>query len=74
MGAQGGREVERREDAGRGRVGIAAAPALPAIIDDLAGLRAIAEAFDGDRGMDHVAGQTLSGLVIIGSDRLALEN
>ena len=74
MRAQSGQEVERREDAGRGGLGIAAALALAAIVDELGGFRAIAEAFEGNRGMDHVAGQAPAGLVIVGIDPLALEN
>jgi len=34
----------------------------------------MAQALQRDRRLNHVAGQTLSGLVIIGCDRLALEN
>jgi hypothetical protein len=44
VGAQGGQEVERGKDPGRG--GIAAGAALAAVVDDLAGFRAIAQAFD----------------------------
>ena len=74
MGAQGGREVERREDAGRRGLGFAAAAALPAVVDHLAGFGAIAQAFEGDGWMEHVAGQAPTGIVIFGSNRLALEN
>ncbi len=72
--AQGGQEVERGEDTGRGAFRIAAAPALPAVVDDLAGFRAIAQAFEGDRQMNHVARHTPAGLVIVGIDPFALEN
>ena len=74
MRAQGGQEVERRKNAGRGGFRIAAAVALAAVVEDLPGFRAIAHAFEGDRRVNLVAGQTPAGLVIVGSDRLALEN
>jgi len=37
-----------------GRGGIGAGAALAAIVDDLAGLRAIAQGFEGDRGVNSV--------------------
>ena len=74
MRAQCGQEVERRKDSGRRGLGIAAAAALPATVDDLPGFRALAQAFEGDRWMNHVARYTPPGLVIVGSDRIALEN
>ena len=74
MGAQGGQEVERREDAGRRGLGFAAAAVLPAVVDHLAGFGAIAQAFEGDGWLEHVAGQAPTGIVIFGSNRLALEN
>ena len=43
MSAQSGQEVERRKDAGRGRVAIAAAPALPAVVDE--GVAALAASY-----------------------------
>ncbi len=43
------REVRRREDAGRGGIRIAAPAALAAVVDDLAGFRAIVQALDGER-------------------------
>jgi hypothetical protein len=55
-------------------LGFAAAAALPAVVDHLAGFRAIAQAFEGDGRVNHVAGQAPAGLVIVGSNRLALEN
>ena len=74
VGAQGSQEVERRKDSGRRRHGIAAAAALAAVVEDLAGFGAIAQAFERDRWVNHVAVYTLSGLVIVGIDPLALEN
>ena len=68
--AQCGQEVERRKDSGRRVLGIAAA-ASAAVVDDLAGFRAVAQAFEGDRRMNHVACHTPPGLAIVGSDRLA---
>ncbi len=44
------------------------------MVDDLAGFGAVAQAFQRDRRVNHVAGHTPPGLVIIGSDRLALED
>ena len=73
MRTQSGQEVERREDAGRGGLGITAPPALPAVVDDLAGFGAIAQALQGDRGMDHVGGQAPAGLVVVRIDPLALD-
>ena len=72
MGTQGGEEVERGKDARRGGVGAGAA--LSAVVDDLAGFGAIAHAFQGYRGVSHVAGQAPPCLVVIGIDPLSLEN
>ena len=47
MRAQSRQEVERGDDAGLGSFGIAAPPMLPAIVDDLAVFRAIAQAIGG---------------------------
>jgi hypothetical protein len=74
MGAQSGQEVERREDPGGGGLGIAAWLALPAIVDDLTRFRAIAQALQGDRGMDHVAGQALARLMVVRIDALAVKD
>jgi len=60
MGAQGGQEVECWEDAGRPGLRITAPLPLAAIVDDLAGFRAIAQRFQGNRRMDYVAGQALT--------------
>ena len=70
--AQGGQEVERGKDAGRG--GIAAGAALAAAVDDLPAFRAIAHTFEGYRGVNHVAGQAPAGLVIVGIYAFALKN
>lgn len=64
MHAQGGQKVECGKYAGRG--GIAAGAALAAVVDDLGGFGAIAQTFEGDRGMEHVAGQAPARLVIVG--------
>ena len=37
-----------------GRGGIGAGAALAAVVDDLAGLRAIVQAFEGDRGVNRI--------------------
>ena len=77
MGAQSGQEVQRREDAGRRGLGITAPLLLAAMVDDLAGFRAIAQAFQGNRRMDYVAGQTLTRftrLMVVRIDALALIN
>ena len=63
VGAQGGEEVERRKDARRGGVGAGAA--LAAVVDDLAGFGAIAHAFQGYRGVSHVASQAPPRLVVL---------
>ena len=47
-----------------GGLGIAAARALPAMVDDLAGFRAMVQAFEGDRWINHVAGHTPAGFVV----------
>jgi len=49
VGAQSGQEVEGREDAGRRGLRITAPLLLAAIVDDLAGFRAIAQTFQGNR-------------------------
>ena len=72
MGAQSGQEVQRREDAGRRGLGITAALALAAIVDDLAGFGAIAQTFESNRRMDHVAGQAPARLMVVRIDPLAL--
>ena len=53
VGAQGGQEIERRKDSGRRGLGIAAGAKLTAVVDDLAGFRAIAQAFEGDRRVNR---------------------
>jgi hypothetical protein len=70
--AQCGQEVECGKDAGRG--GIAAGAPFPAVVDDLAGFRPVAQAFEGDRGMEHVTGQAPAGLMVIRIYALSLEN
>jgi hypothetical protein len=52
--AQSGQEVERREDPGGGGLGSAASVTVPGIVANLTGFGVIAQALEGDRGMDHV--------------------
>ena len=61
--AQSGQEVERRKDPGRRGLGIAAAGALAAVVDDLAGMGAIAQAFEGDRAEFSMSGKICDAIV-----------
>jgi hypothetical protein len=74
VGAPGGQEVERRGDAGGGRLSVRATGLLAGVVDHLRGIRAIAQAIEGDRGVNHVAGQAPPRLVVVGIDPLSLED
>jgi len=72
MGAQGREKIESRDDMGRRGIWRARPVLIPSIVGDLGGFGMIAQPIQGDGRMDHVPGQALAGLVVIGGNGLAL--